>query len=50
MQVVGGSGRVDQPHEGDGAALVQRDGCLLDMRQHMDQVLSSHAISGRPWP
>jgi hypothetical protein len=33
MQVVGASRRLDQSHEGNGAALVQRDGSLLNMHQ-----------------
>ena len=33
MQVVGASRRLDPSHEGNGAALMKRDGSLLNMHQ-----------------
>jgi hypothetical protein len=50
MQVVGDSRRLDQSQEGDGAALIQRDGCLLDMHQDMHQVVEGREGEGFIFP
>ena len=50
MQMVGDSRRLDQSHEGDGAALFQRDGCLLDIHQDMHQIVEGREGEGAVFP
>jgi hypothetical protein len=50
MRVVGDSTRLDLSHEGDGAALIQRDGCLLDLHQDMHQVVEGREGEGAVFP
>ena len=44
--MVGDSRRLDQSHEGDGAALIQRDGCLLDVHHDMHQTVEGREGEG----